>query len=322
MGPCAPAGAHPGDAPKTGLDQVDRRQMIPADAGRGLRLAVITQQLLRRRRGHDAPRGQRVLRLARPHRDELAARVDVAVIDLQQRQRNPRPGDRRPTPGARPGGRGRPPAGAAPRPPTPASDDDRSRRASASAAKSPASCAGSAASRGCAGTSVAAAGRRRGGRRHARRRRRQRPVRPRAADQRAHDRHHQQRRAAPHHAGPMRPIRPTSERPPFAVCIHLPRMRDRHRRQRHPDPPRRIVLHQPKGPQTAGPSGGTDPGSLNRAHHDRPGTVVRYSTSGLSTTLLFALNDDALRRTGPLGVSIKIPTCVTSRPPSTAYAPT
>jgi len=34
-----------------------------------------------------------------------------------------------------------------------------------------------------------------------------------------------------------------------------------------------------------------------------------------------ALKDDAFRRTGPAGPSMKMPTCVTSRPPSSAYAP-
>lgn len=49
-----------------------------------------------------------------------------------------------------------------------------------------------------------------------------------------------------------------------------------------------------------------------------PGTVPRYSPSGVSTTWLFARNDEALRSTGPFGVCRRIPTWVTSSPPAVA----
>ena len=82
--------------PKRGFDQVDRRQVVPADPGRGLRFAVVTEQFVGRRRRVDAPRGQCVLQIAPDQRVELQARVDVAVVDVEERRRDQRACDRVP----------------------------------------------------------------------------------------------------------------------------------------------------------------------------------------------------------------------------------
>jgi hypothetical protein len=86
--------AHPGDAAEAGFDQVDRRQVCPVDTGRRFRLAVVTEQLVGRPRRDDAPRRQRVFRSA--HCNELPTRVDVAVVDFEERRRDSRARDRVP----------------------------------------------------------------------------------------------------------------------------------------------------------------------------------------------------------------------------------
>ena len=55
-------GAQADHATEPAFDQVDRRQIVPADTRRILGFAVVTEQFLGRRRGVDAPLGQCVLR--------------------------------------------------------------------------------------------------------------------------------------------------------------------------------------------------------------------------------------------------------------------
>src|SRR6185312_6984763 len=86
---CA-GGAQPDDATEPRFDRVDRREVVPADSGCGFGLAVITEQLTRGRRRVDAPRGQRVLWVAGYQRVELPARVDVAVVGVEERLRDVR----------------------------------------------------------------------------------------------------------------------------------------------------------------------------------------------------------------------------------------
>ena len=64
--------------------EVDRRKIVPADAGFRLCLVVVAQQFVRRCRWHDAPRWQGVPRGS--DRGELPTRVDVAVVDVEERR--------------------------------------------------------------------------------------------------------------------------------------------------------------------------------------------------------------------------------------------
>ena len=75
------SGTRADDAAEAGLDEVDRGQVIPADAGFRLRLVVVAQEFVGRSRRLDAPRGQPVSRGR--YRGELPTGVDIAVVDIE-----------------------------------------------------------------------------------------------------------------------------------------------------------------------------------------------------------------------------------------------
>ena len=145
-------GAQADHATEPAFDQVDRRQVGPADTRRNFGFAVVTEQFLGRRRGVDAPRGQCLLR-ALEQRVELVARVDVVVVDVEELRRNPRRAIAS-APGFWPRVRYATCWRRAALVSTD-SEDDGSRSACSSATRPSASCAGSDASRGCAGSVVA-----------------------------------------------------------------------------------------------------------------------------------------------------------------------
>lgn len=71
-----------------GLDQVDRGQVVPADAGLHLRRVVVAGQLVGRGRRVDAPSRHRVPHVR--HRLKLSTGVDIAVVDIDQGGRDQR----------------------------------------------------------------------------------------------------------------------------------------------------------------------------------------------------------------------------------------
>ena len=82
------------NAPQPRLDQIDGRKVVPADACFGFRSVVVAQQFVRGNRGNDRPRRKGVP--GGRHCSELTARVDIAVVIVEQPQGNSGPDDRIP----------------------------------------------------------------------------------------------------------------------------------------------------------------------------------------------------------------------------------